>query len=309
MGSMSWSEDRLHRWLLQRERPQLLASRGHDAAVLPPTRGREVCCMDATIEGVHFETGVSGARVGRKAAGRALSDLAATAAQPHALLLSIRAPRDCSERWLKAAIAAVDATARCVGAALIGGDLSCAAGPLQLTVTALGCLPGRRRAPARERARVGQRILLTGPVGGSILGRHLAIEARIAEGRWLHAGGATAMMDVSDGLAWDLFRMARTAGVQVELDLDAIPIHPHARRLARRTGRTALWHALHDGEDHELLATASPKRAAALLSSRRGHAPVLVEIGRVRAGRGLQLLQNGARSAWKEGGGWTHGKA
>jgi thiamine-monophosphate kinase len=108
------------------------------------------------------------------------------------------------------------------------------------------------------------------------------------------------MMDVSDGLAWDLFRLARASGVRIHLK--AVPIHRDARRAASRSGRSALDHALHDGEDHELIACLG-----------RGQLPPgCLEIGRVSKGSGLQLEseltgEEEARSWRPEMGGWTHG--
>ena len=85
---MAWDEDRLHRWLLRGEPPPTLrGSRGHDAAVLARLGGRPVLCVDETVEGVHFDPDATGRRIGAKAAGRALSDLAATAARPTGLHL------------------------------------------------------------------------------------------------------------------------------------------------------------------------------------------------------------------------------
>lgn len=304
---MGWSEDRLHRWLQKSAAPDVLVgSRGHDAAVLRPSGGREVACVDACIEGVHFDASAAPGRVGKKAANRALSDLAATAAVPRALLLSLSAPRERDEAWMRAAIGGVRRAAQTAGAALVGGDLSAlTSGSAQLVVTALGVLPGRKRAPGRERARAGQRVVLSGPVGGSGLGRHLDFEPRLAMGRALFQAGATAMMDVSDGLAWDLWRLARSAGVR--LQLERVPVHRDAKRTARTSGRTALDHALHDGEDHELIAT---------LPARAQLPQGCSEVGRVLRGSGLGLspalceqldgsLQ--ARDWTPKEGGWRHG--
>ena len=295
------------RWLARRPAPPVLSgSRAHDAAVLRALRGRPVVCADQTVEGVHFAPDAAPAAVGQKAAGRALSDLAATAARPHALVLGISAPETTEEHWLRRAISAVDRTARAHGAALVGGDLACAPGRRVLSVSALGQFASRRRPPGRDRARPGQLVLLTGPVGGSSLGRHLCPRPRLAQGSWLHAHGATALIDVSDGLARDLERVARASGVRI--DLDEIPVHAHARRLARHSGRSAREHALGDGEDHELLATLAPAAWGRLAARARARFPGLCAVGRVRRGRGLWIAgEDGAYSPWDGRGGWVHG--
>ena len=310
MRAVSWSEESIHRWL-HASRPSgsgvVVGSIGHDAAVLRRPGGREVLCVDQTVEGVHFAADASPAAVGRKAVGRALSDLAATAARPRAVLVALAAPVSTREGWIRAVLGAVRSRAAEFGAELVGGDLSCVPALRSLAVTAVGVLDGRRRAPGRDRARPGQRVLLSGPVGGSSLGRHLRIEPRIALGRWLHGRGATARMDVSDGLALDLSRIATLSGVGI--DLLEVPIHPDARRLARRTGRTAWEHALADGEDHELLATVPARAAAFVLAAARGRFPGLREVGCVRAGKGLRIrpAAGGDPLPWTGRGGWIHG--
>jgi thiamine-monophosphate kinase len=305
--AMSWTEAELLPWIAHRPRPPgLVGSRGHDAAVLRAERGRPVLCVDQTIEGVHAAVGAPARALGRKAAGRALSDLAATAAEPRALLLAIAAaPGERSAR-LRAVIESVDEKAREHGAALVGGDLAAVPGPLRLTVSALGVLRGSRRPPGRDRARPGQLVLLTGPVGGSQRGRHLEPEPRFAVARFLHEGGATALMDVSDGLALDLSRLASASSVRI--DLERVPVHRDARASARTSGRTALAHALGDGEDHELIATIAEKSWARLALRARRH-PGLVVVGRVRRGRGLWIADAaGALAPWDGSGGWIHGR-
>jgi thiamine-monophosphate kinase len=298
---MGWSEDSLHRWLARRPAPEVLAgSPGHDAAVLRRSAGREVHCADQTVEGVHFDARTAPVRVGRKAANRALSDLAATAARPRSLLVTLAVAPEREERWLRQVIEGVAQAAGAAGAELVGGDLSHSAGPSVISVFAAGVLPGRRKPPGRDRARAGQRLVLTGPVGGSALGRHLRFQPRLELGRALYRAGATALMDVSDGLAWDLFRLARAS--RVALELERVPLHRDARRAARASGRSALDHGLHDGEDHELVAClgAGPLPAGVL------------QIGRVRTGAGLWLsaaLCGAARPRrWQPSeGGWRHG--
>ena len=304
---MAWSEESLLAWLAARATPRVLAgSRGHDAAVLRSGRGRDVLCCDQVLEGVHAEPGAPARALGRKAAGRALSDLAATAAEPVGLLLSIAAPRHERESRLRALIEAVDEKAREHGAALVGGDLACGPGPLALSVAALGRLSGRRRPPCRDRARPGQLVLLSGPVGGSRAGRHLEPEPRLELGRFLYEHGATALMDVSDGLALDLARLARASRVRV--DLERVPLHADALAAARRSRRSALAHALADGEDHELLATIAPARWMRIAARAARRFPELSVVGRVRRGSGLRVPDEaGALAPWDGRGGWRHG--
>ena len=304
---MGWSEDRLHRWLARRPPvPGCRGPWGHDAALLDPGEGLEAASCDQVVEGVHFEPGTPPRAVGTKAARRALSDLAATAAQPRALLAALRAPPSAAERDLRALLAAVDREGRTCGAGLVGGDIACASGPLSLAITALGRVPARPRPPHRARGRAGDVLLVTGPVGGSRLGRHLRWRPRLVEGRWLASQGARALMDVSDGLAWDLHRLARSSGIR--LVLEEVPLHRDAHRAARLDGRTALDHGLHDGEDHELLALASPAAARRALRDAPGACPGLVRIGRAEAGSGLVLELGGERTPWDpSSGGWRHG--
>lgn len=303
---MAWNEDSLHRWLARLPRPLVLSgTRGHDSAVLRRLRGEPVLCVDTCIEGVHYESGTAPRRVGEKAALRALSDLAPSAAVPRALLLSVRAPSGTAERWLRAAIQGVRAAGARHGAELVGGDLAQAPGPTQLCVTALGERTLRGLAPGRDRLRADDLLYVTGPLGGSLglnrRGRHLDIRPRIAEGLAAARAGARALMDISDGLCIDLHRMARLSGTRIELELAQVPIHPDARRM----GGDALRHALHDGEDHELLIG-----APARLQGRLERAlPGLVWIGRARCGRGLVLLgPGGQRQVYQlRQGGWLHG--
>jgi len=309
MPRMSWSEASLLEWLSRRGRPRgLVGSHGHDAAVLAALAGLPVVCCDHVIEGVHVDPGTDGRTMGRKAAGRALSDLAATAARPRALTCALAAPAHESEKRLRRVLEGVRAKAREHGADLVGGDLSGTRGPLTISVQALGEYVGRRRAPGRDRARAGELVLLTGPLGGSRARRHLEPEPRFAEAHFLVAAGARVLMDVSDGLALDLARLARAS--RVRLELERVPLHADARRAARRDGRGARQHALEDGEDHELLATLAPARWRAVAARAARRFPALSVIGRVRAGHGLWLApeDGGSLAPWDGRGGWLHGR-
>jgi thiamine-monophosphate kinase len=306
---MSWNEANLHRWLAQRPRPARLAgSQGHDAAVLRPLRGRAVWCTDQVVLGVHLELTDPPRWLGRKAVDRTLSDLAACGAEPRGVLLALRLPAEWSEAQVRAVIRAADGRARALGAELLGGDLVAAPGPAAATVSALGELPARGSVPGRDRARPGQVLLLTGPVGGSRLGRHRRIEPRLAAGVALREAGATALMDVSDGLWLDASRLARASGVGLELELARLPLHRDAHRATRSSGQSALEHALGDGEDHELLATLAPRRGAQLLARGLEGCPSARVIGRVVEGQGLRLLdERGAPCSPPTRAGWLHG--
>lgn len=306
---MSWNEDSLHRWLAKLPKRRASVDFGNDAAVLAQALRRPAVCVDALIEGVHFLEGAAPAAVGRKACARALSDLAATGAVPRAVLLALRAPREADERYLRQLIAGVDARARAHGAELVGGDTSCASGPLSLTVTAVGELGARLTPPSRRRARAGQVVVASGAFGGSLLGRHLRFEPRFAAGRWLLELGATALMDVSDGLALDLWRIARASNVAI--DVGCVPVHRDARRAAERSGRSALQHALHDGEDHELVATLPQRSVLRALREAPERCPGFTLLGNVRRGRGLRIPRDESSEELVEfrgEGGWIHGR-
>jgi thiamine-monophosphate kinase len=285
---VTFDEARLHAWIATWARPApLVGSSGHDAAVLAPTSGRPVYCTDQTVLGVHVEVDVAPRRFGAKAVARTISDLAATAARPHATLLALRAPKESSATWLRAVLDGARRRAEALGAPVVAGDLTCAPGPAQLSVTALGTLPGRRTPPGRDRARAGQVLVLTGPCGGSRARRHLVIEPRLAAGEALWRAGATALMDVSDGLGLDADRLARASGVR--LVLERVPIHRDARAAARASGREPLDHALEDGEDHELLATLPVAAARRLLRDGLPGAPAAAVVGRVEGARRAQV--------------------
>ena len=302
---MSWNEYSLHRWLARRlAKAPLSGGFGQDAAHLARGLARPVVCVDGVVEGVHFESGTRPAAIGAKACARSLSDLAASAARPRAVLAALRAPAGWSERELRALLGAIDDVAREHGARLVGGDLSSGEGPLGLTVTAVG-ERALERVVGRGGARAGDVIVVTGPCGGSRLGRHLAIRPRIALGLWLAERGARAMLDVSDGLGQDLGRMARASGLAIELE--HVPVHRDAERAARRDGRSALEHALADGEDHELIAALPERALARVLRERARRCPGLVVVGRARAGRGVHLARALAASVGPRAlEGWVH---
>ena len=223
---------------------------GDDCAVceLPGTGTDQVFTTDPVIEGIHFQPAENPERIGNKAAGRVLSDIAAMGAHPQWLLVNVVAPPEQDFQTLEKIYVGMTALCERFGATIIGGDL--AQGPcLELHVFGTGSLPSGT-ALLRSGARPGDCIFVTGPLGCSIEGRHLDFTPRVEEGIFLRETGlVNAMMDISDGLATDLRHILKQSGVGALLEAERIP----------KAG--TLEQALHDGEDFELLFTTSPENA------------------------------------------------
>lgn len=276
-------------WLKHRLPPTpAILGIGDDAAVLPWSGGAGmVVTTDAVTDEVDFRLAkVTPEQAGHKALGVNLSDLAAMAAEPLAAFVTLVLPRDGAFELAQGILNGMAPLSARHGVAIAGGDTNVWEGRLVISVTAIGRTT--ERGPlTRSGARPGHELLVTGSLGGSILGRHLAVEPRVAEALRLHAGyDVRAGMDISDGLALDASRLAAASGCGVVLDLDAVPVSDDAVRLAETTGRTPLDHALGDGEDFELLLAASPAEAARIVRDQPLDVPV-TRIGEFVADRGL----------------------
>lgn len=233
---------------------------GDDAAVLPVPPGDPVVCCDPVVEGVHFTSGTAPRRIAHKAVHRNLSDLAAMGAVADWLAVSVLLPTAIESRSRDELFRGLRDAARDAECLIVGGDVGSigTSGPLVVTVTAIGHMPAGVTPLCRDRARVGDELYVTGPLGGSAHGHHLRFRARMAEGAWLaRQRGVEAAIDVSDGLAIDVATVleasSRASGVElgVVIDAAAVPVRAAARRAAVDRG-AALDAALHDGEDHEL---------------------------------------------------------
>ncbi len=169
--------------------------------------------------------------------------------------------------------------------AIAGGDLSTYDGPLAINVTLLGTVP-KEGAWLRSGAQEGDAILVSGPVGGSLKGRHLRPQPRLALVQPLRESVSVhAAIDISDGLSLDLDRLCAASGVGAELDVDRIPIHSDAIELAKTSGRTPFQHAWSDGEDFELILTLAQADADRLLRDRSDLG--LIQIGKIVGRTGL----------------------
>jgi thiamine-monophosphate kinase len=266
---------------------------GDDCALLRLTPGAElVVTTDMLMDGRHFHLDEAGARaVGIKAMGVNLSDIAAMAARPVAAVVAVGLPRQGGKavavaRHLHAGLTEM---AERFGVAVVGGDTNAWDGPLVVSVTLLGETTPRG-AVRRSGARPGDVIFVTGPLGGSLLGRHLRPEPRVAEALAIHqAAPIHALIDISDGLAADLGHVLDESGdLGAVLDADAVPVHPDALALSARDGRPPLEHALGDGEDFELCLTVAHDDADRLAASPPAPAR-LYRVGRVVSRPGLRL--------------------
>ncbi|MCZ2341021.1 MAG: thiamine-phosphate kinase [Bacteroidales bacterium] len=313
-GMMSAGEFEYIHWIRSQTapHPRVVAGPGDDAAVLKPLAGQLLVTTDMLMEGVDFRLAETDARsIGFKAMAVNLSDIAAMAGWPRAAVVAVALPtpspiptRTLAEELYRGLRDLADA----FDVPIVGGDTNSWAAGLVITVTIFG--EATPRGPVtRHRAQVGDWIFVTGPLGGSILGRHLRPKPRIREALWLHEHATiTAMADISDGLTADLGHILTASHCGAVLDAAQIPIHLDARTLAQQTGCSPLDHALSDGEDFELVFTVSPADGARLLafnpapSHAGGVRPIL--IGQI-VESGLWIA-DGERRQPLTAHGWTH---
>ena len=306
--------------------PGTLVGIGDDAALLGLEAGnRFLVTTDMLLEGVHFQWSWGCVReLGRKAVAVNVSDIAAMGGQPRYALLGVAIPpTGLSLGGLDALLAGMEEEAEVHGVTLVGGDTCASRSGLVLSVTLIG-LPPDTGPILRSGARPGDGVWVTGALGGAAggllaldggfrpgapwpatlarpgwagaseeaalraaLAAHLTPVPRVAAGRAL-AGRATAMIDVSDGVASDAGHLAAESHLGLRIHARELPIHPGATVAARLAGRDALDLALRGGEDYELLFTAAADPRPALAEAAPG-LPV-TRIGEVTAETGPPVL-------------------
>jgi thiamine-monophosphate kinase len=259
-------------WLQQRlpATSRIQVGIGDDAAVVQVGSCESiVVATDMLMDGVHFDLSTcAAARAGHKALGVNLSDLAAMAATPLAAFVSLALPRDKARDVGRQFIEGMALLSGEYDCPIAGGDTNVWSGPAVVNVAVIGAA-GPRGAATRSGARPGDWILVTGAYGGSMLGRHLDVTPRVREARRLHSEYEIhATIDVSDGLAIDLSRVAEASECGAVVKLDEVPIHSDAHEVAQRfaNGPSPLEHALGDGEDFELILAVSPEEGRRILS-------------------------------------------
>lgn len=282
---------------------------GDDAALIAPRAGYElVISTDMLVEGAHFLPATDAERLGHKTLAVNLSDLAAMGAQPLYATLALSLP-SVDEAWLAAFVRGFFALADAHGVELIGGDTT--RGPLNVCVTVIGEVPAGA-AIRRSSARAGDDIWVSGTLGDAAFGlAHLqgkltstdaaaayAIERleapvpRVSLGLALR-GVASAMLDLSDGLAGDVAHIARASQLSAQIDAESLPLSPDTQLRAMPL-QARLRYAAGGGDDYELCFTATPAQSAAVLAAGTSAGVPVKKIGRMLAPGNAPGLAPGA---------------
>jgi len=280
-----------------------------DAAFIKPPSGCDlVLKTDAIVGGVHFFAEDAADMIARKALRVNLSDLAAKGARPLGFLISLALPKDIGEDWLTSFARGLRADAETYGCPLFGGDTDRTPGPITVAVSMFGSVPEGtmvRRAGARE----GDRIFVSGSIGDAALGvvlrrganwklnaaqrehllsRYLLPQPRIALAEAVRLN-ASAAMDVSDGLAGDLAKLARVSGVAASVEAGKVPLSD-AAKAAIAAEPALLETALTGGDDYEIVCTVRPDKVAAFATASKAADVPVTEIGTIAAGEGTRFI-------------------
>jgi len=236
--------------------PRLRVGIGDDCAVIGSPRDAVwgLLKADAVIEGIHFRRDTDLRRVGWKALCRAISDIAAMGGLPEHALVTVAVSPETRLEEMKALYAGLRSAARRFHVSIVGGETSRSPGPLFINIALTGSVE-RVCCTTRAGGRPGDILYVTGRLGGSLRGKHLSFIPRLAEARWLVTHFKVhAMIDISDGLAADLPRLAEASRCAFCLDESRVP----------RSAGSTTEEALTDGEDFELLFAVSPRHAKKL---------------------------------------------
>lgn len=286
-----------------------------DAAFVTPPPGCDlVLKTDAIIGGVHFFADDAADLVARKALRVNLSDLAAKGAKPLGFLLSLALPKGTGEDWLTAFAQGLRADAELYGCPLFGGDTDRTPGPITVSIAMFGSVPDGSMV-RRAGARPGDRVFVSGTIGDAAFGlalrrganwrlsaaqrdhlaaRYLLPQPRnaLAEAVRLHGSAA---MDVSDGLAGDLAKLARVSGVAARVEAAQVPLSDAGRAvLAAEPG--LIETALSGGDDYEIVCTVPPGQVEAFRTAAKAAAVTVTDIGEISSGAGTSFLGGDGKS-------------
>ena len=286
-----------------------------DAAFITPPPGCDlVLKTDAIVGGVHFFPEDAAHTVARKALRVNLSDLAAKGARPLGFLLSLAIPQEIGEAWLIDFAAGLRADAEAYACPLFGGDTDRTPGPVNISIAMFGAVP-QGTMVRRAGARPGDRVFVSGSIGDAALGlilrkgaswqlseaqrqhlctRYLLPQPRnaLAEAVRMHA---SASMDISDGLAGDLAKLARVSQVAAEIAVERVPLSEAARAVIAAEP-SMIEPALTGGDDYEIVCTVPPAKADGFRAAAEAAQVPVTEIGRIAAGEGARFLANDGRA-------------
>jgi thiamine-monophosphate kinase len=289
----------------------LVLGSGDDAAIVAP-RGAQATSVDVFVDGVHFRRATSGlADVGRKALAASLSDLAAMGAEPGEAYVVMGVPEDLDEAGCLEILDGLAAGAAEWRTALAGGDVS-RSPALFLAITVAGHAPSPESLVRRDGGRSGDAVCVTGELGAAAAGllllererladavpedlaatlrsRHLRPSPRLDAGAALARTGASAMIDISDGLGGDATHLARASGVRLEIELERLPVQDGVRAVASAAGSDWIDLAAGGGEDYELLACVPEPRLEEAIDAVQAAGARLTPVGQVSRGEGLVL--------------------
>ncbi|MBI5778058.1 MAG: thiamine-phosphate kinase [Planctomycetes bacterium] len=268
---------------------EVVIGSGDDCAVVKLADGNFLyATTDIVVEGVDFRiSGASPEQIGHKSVAISLSDLAAMGGgftKIYALISASLPKKRTKPSFTHPLFKGMHSVCKRFGVQIIGGDISSTQGPVTLTSTLLGV--SKSKPVVRSGARVGDAIMVTGKLGGSILGRHLSFTPRLRESAVLNRHyKINSMIDISDGLLADLSHILEASNSGAILDEVSIPISRDAYKLKG----SPLQRAMTDGEDFELLFTASLKETVRIINDRALKTPIHI-IGMITKQKGLYLI-------------------
>jgi thiamine-monophosphate kinase len=258
---------------------------GDDCAVVKFGKRWQLLKTDCIVESIHFSKESPATWVGWKALCRAISDVAAMGGRPMDALVTIAVAPQVRLRWLRGVYSGLRKAAQRYDVNLVGGETSRSPGPAFISVALTGIVE-KRRALLRSGGKPGDFLYVTGQLGGSIRGKHLRFEPRLAEALWLADHFAiNAMIDLSDGLGSDLPRLAKASSTGFEIDRERLPLSKGC----------SIEQAISDGEDYELLFAVPPEVVPTLEERWDKKFPTLVltQIGRLTETNRQELSASG----------------